>query len=56
MEDTDNHRGEKFDSEGNFIIGWGAYGSGSGQFNSPRGIAVDAEGNVYVADTANCRI
>lgn len=35
---------------------WGSLGSGNGQFNSPRGMAVDSSGNVYVADTGNNRI
>jgi sugar lactone lactonase YvrE len=35
---------------------WGAQGSAIGEFDSPRDIAVDAEGNVYIADTNNNRI
>lgn len=35
---------------------WGSHGTGPGQFNYPCGIAVDANGDVYVADTYNCRI
>ncbi|MGE5599481.1 MAG: InlB B-repeat-containing protein, partial [Bacteroidota bacterium] len=35
---------------------WGGYGSGDGQFDQPRGVAVDAGGNVYVADYCNCRV
>jgi DNA-binding beta-propeller fold protein YncE len=35
---------------------WGSYGSGTGQFYNPVGIALDSAGNVYVADTDNCRI
>jgi sugar lactone lactonase YvrE len=46
------------------LAGSGAAGSGgfadgpaaSARFNAPRGIAVDAAGNVYVADTLNQRI
>jgi sugar lactone lactonase YvrE len=34
---------------------WGA-GSGLGQFVSPRGIAADDQGNVYVADYGNARV
>lgn len=35
---------------------WGTQGSGEGQFQDPRGIAVDEAGNVYVADSSNHRI
>lgn len=34
----------------NFLLKWGGTGSGSGQFITPRGIAVDSSGNVYVPD------
>ena len=35
---------------------WGGVGSGSGQFQGPRNVDVDGEGNLYVADTYNHRI
>ena len=35
---------------------WGSFGTGDGQFDRPRGIAVDSDGNVYVADSGNNRI
>ena len=40
----------------NAILTWGQQGTEPGQFTDPRGIAVDAEGNVYVADGGNHRI
>lgn len=50
------HRVQKFTSEGEFIMSWGSLGSEPGEFYSPRGVATDAAGNVYVADMFNDRI
>jgi DNA-binding beta-propeller fold protein YncE len=35
---------------------YGSRGSGDGQFSAPAGVAIDADGNVYVADCGNNRI
>jgi hypothetical protein len=51
-----NARVAKFDKDGHFIKSWGQRGSDPGQFNSLRGIAIDAQGSVYVADAGNKRI
>ncbi|HZT77161.1 MAG TPA: peptidyl-alpha-hydroxyglycine alpha-amidating lyase family protein [Vicinamibacterales bacterium] len=51
-----NARVAKFDKDGHFLKSWGARGSGNGEFNSLHGIALDAAGNVYVADAGNRRI
>jgi hypothetical protein len=51
-----NARIAKFDKDGHFIKSWGSRGSDPGQFNSIRGIVIDAQGTVYVADAGNKRI
>ena len=54
--DTDNHRIQVFDSDGNLVTRWGSYGSNLGQFRRPMGIAIHPNGDIYVADTDNHRI
>ena len=51
-----NNRIAKFDKDGRFITHWGSTGTGQGQFNGVKAIAIDAQGNVYVADMGNKRI
>jgi streptogramin lyase len=46
-----------FDSQGNPLATWGGgTGSGEGQFNFITALAVDEQGNVYVADFENTRL
>ena len=45
-----------FDTSGNLVTTWGSDGSGTCQFATPGGIAVDEHGFVYVADQNNNRI
>ncbi|NEW06962.1 hypothetical protein GK047_13205 [Paenibacillus sp. SYP-B3998] len=58
--DTSNHRIQKLDISTGAWSEWkksgGGPGSGLGEFNNPRGVAVDSRGNVYVADGWNDRI
>jgi uncharacterized protein (TIGR03437 family) len=65
LSDTDNHRVRKVDTAGiiTTIAGTGTAGfSGDGgpavaaQLNFPYGLAVDAAGNLYIADLANNRV
>jgi sugar lactone lactonase YvrE len=53
-----NHRVVKYDKDGRFLAQAGSEKSGSapGQLNLPHGIAVDLQGNVYVADRSNTRL
>jgi NHL repeat len=51
-----NSRVAKLDKDGNWLKSWGEPGDKPGQFKTPHSIAVDANGNVYVADRGNRRI
>lgn len=46
----------KTTSSGVHLALWGEAGSGPGQLDSPAALALDAAGNVYVADTQNHRV
>ena len=57
--DTWNHRVQKFDPNGTFLLEWGSAGlagDGPGEFWGPRGIAVGPDGRVYITDTGNKRV
>ncbi|WP_240419299.1 S-layer homology domain-containing protein [Paenibacillus periandrae] len=58
--DTSNHRIQKLNGSTGVWSEWkksgGGSGGGLGEFNNPKGVAVDSSGNVYVADSWNNRI
>ena len=61
--DTFNHRIQKFDREGNYLLEWGSFGiverdedGEFGMLNEPWGLTVSDDGFVYVADTWNHRV
>jgi DNA-binding beta-propeller fold protein YncE len=47
---------QKFAPTGDFIRQWGEAGTGDGQFDSPRGIAVESDNDILVVDSGNFRI
>ncbi len=59
---TTTNYGTTIKENGNFggsfgyVSKFGSYGSGNGQFEGPRSIAFDSNGNIYVADRLNHRI
>jgi subtilisin family serine protease len=60
--DTGNGRIQEFSPEGKFLMTFGTHGKGlpfedgPGEFKEPSGIAIDAKGNVWVADAWDKRI
>lgn len=60
--DSENHRIQHLDPDGNVLHIWGAFGDSTsgeapgGTFNQPWGIAIDQAGFVYIADTWNHRV
>ena len=49
--DGGNNRIQQFDAQRKFVRTWGSFGTGDGQFTSPKGIATDGK-TVFVADDA----
>jgi hypothetical protein len=60
--ESNNHRVQRFDSNGTFLGKWGANGGdgtpgdGLGEFFNPSSIAVDAARDIYVLDFFNGRV
>ncbi len=53
--DSGNHRVQKFDEDGAFVLSFGRQGAYEGQLEKPSDCAADTE-RVYVADTGNNRV
>ncbi len=62
--DSGNHRLQKFDRAGNLLWMRGGQdragrpkgGTAPAEFLAPRAVATDAQGNIYVCDSHNCRV
>jgi sugar lactone lactonase YvrE len=46
----------KFSPDGTFLMSWGEFGEGPGQFRTPHGLAFDSQGRLFVADRGNNRV
>ena len=53
--DENNHRIQKYASDGKYLAKFGTKGSANGQFNRPTAIAI-AKGNLWVTDAGNYRV
>ncbi|MFD2170479.1 S-layer homology domain-containing protein [Tumebacillus lipolyticus] len=58
--DSGNHRIQMLDAKMGFWWEWkktgGGRGNNLGEFDDPNSVAIDSDGNIYVADTGNHRI
>ena len=51
-----NSRVVRLSSKGKFLTAWGRKGQGDGDFDTPHGVAIDKQGQIYIADRGNSRI
>lgn len=51
-----NARILKFDASGKFLMSWGKFGKGKGEFDQPHALAMDSQGRLFVGDRGNNRI
>lgn len=49
--DQGDHRVEKFSPQGSLLASWGTDAPGPLHFDGPQAVAVDRDGNIYVADS-----
>lgn len=45
-----------FDKGGNYLFGWGSFGSNPNQFILPSGLAFEPDGSIWVVDSGNSRL
>ncbi|XP_065902357.1 E3 ubiquitin-protein ligase TRIM71-like [Dysidea avara] len=51
-----DHVVKKFTLQGEYLSQFGSYGSSSGQFDHPQGLAFNSKGLLYVVGRTNCRV
>jgi hypothetical protein len=56
VSDSGNNQIQQFDTNGVFRGSFGEFGTNSGQFNTPKGIAYDSDGTLFIVDSGNSRI
>lgn len=56
MSDTGNNRIQVFDPFGEYLYGFGSFGSAEGEFFNPIGLVIDSNGRIIIADEGNNRI
>ena len=56
VDDTYNHRVEKFGPEGKYISAFGKAGTEAGDLEESKGIAIDSKGNIWVSDAVIGRL
>jgi len=54
--DGGNHRVQKFDSQGKYLMTFGRSGQGPGEFQLPLSIDIGEDGDIFIADWHNCRL
>ena len=54
--DAGNDRVDVFNEKGEYVTKFGSYGTEAEEMIDPTGIAVDAQGRVWVADDENDRV
>ncbi len=47
---------QRFGADGTFLARWGSRGSLAGELDAPRGVAIGADGAVFVVEAANLRV